>query len=570
MGTHQRMLDAAENIPLTTVNTGKDTTTMHEQQQQATHFQQMDKQKFGRFHVRAVLVSGVGFFTDAYDLFIINMVVPMLGYVYYSQQGNKIPSYMDGVVKGSATVGTFVGQILFGYLADRYGRKKMYGLELIIMIIATIGCALSANTVRGIDALTMLSIWRFVLGVGIGGDYPLSAVITSEFASIKHRGSMIAAVFAMQGVGILVASLVAITTLSIFKSLIEQDQLYIDYVWRLCLGLGCVPAACALYSRLTIPETPRFTAAVTGDHEQARKDAETVLRMNRSGEVATTSFESGQTTDTLDPILAPVNNHTTFYRDFRAHFGKWRNGKALLGCMISWFALDVAFYGINLNQSIVLNAIGYSPKGASPFDTLFSLGVGNMMIALMGTVPGYWISVALIEKMGRIRIQVMGFVMLTILFVILAAAYNSLLATSIPLFIFLFTLAQLFFNFGPNVTTFVIPGELFPTRFRSTAHGMSAAAGKSGAIMATYAFTPLKDIGGVNAFMPQVLGIFAVFMFVGLCATALVPEPKGMSLDQMEDSDITPVAGQVPNKVISPTLAINSDNYSSASNMQIL
>lgn len=111
----------------------------------------------------------------------------------------------------------------------------MYGLELMIMIVATFGSAMSASTVSGMNVVVMLSIWRFILGVGIGGDYPLSAVITSEFASKKHRGMMIAAVFAMQGVGILVASLVAVIVLACFKPLIEQDTAYVDYCWRICL-----------------------------------------------------------------------------------------------------------------------------------------------------------------------------------------------------------------------------------------------------------------------------------------------------------------------------------------------
>jgi PHS family inorganic phosphate transporter-like MFS transporter len=72
-------------------------------------------------------------------------------------------------------------------------------------------------------------------------------------------------------------------------------------------------------------------------------------------------------------------------RDFRRYFGQWKNLKVLLGCSITWFALDVAFYGVNLNQSVVLQAIGYSPANASAYDTLYSLAVGNLIINLMGT-----------------------------------------------------------------------------------------------------------------------------------------------------------------------------------------
>ena len=86
---------------------------------------------------------------------------------------------------------------MFGYLADLLGRKKMYGAELIMIVFFTITQCFAANTVQGINVITMLIILRFCLGFGIGGDYPLSAIITSEFANTKNRGAMIAAVFAM-------------------------------------------------------------------------------------------------------------------------------------------------------------------------------------------------------------------------------------------------------------------------------------------------------------------------------------------------------------------------------------
>ena len=99
----------------------------------------------------------------------------------------------------------------------------------------------------------------------------------------------------------------------------------------------------------------------------------------------------------------------------------------------------------------------------------------------MGTVPGYWFTVFLIDRMGRKTI--MGFSILTVLFLVLGFAFNQIKSYSIILFIIIFTVAQFFLNFGPNTTVFIIPGELFPTRYRSTAHGISAAMGKLGAII---------------------------------------------------------------------------------------
>ncbi|KAG8937788.1 Inorganic phosphate transporter pho84, partial [Tulasnella sp. 408] len=92
-------------------------------------------------------------------------------------------------------------------------------------------------------------------------------------------------------------------------------------------------------------------------------------------------------------------------------------------------------------------------------------------------------------------------------------------------------------NFGPNTTTFIIPGEVFPTRYRSTSHGISAASGKLGAIVAQVGFARLKDIGGKNAWINHILEIFALFMLTGIFSTFLVPETKGRTLEELNGEE---------------------------------
>ena len=110
-------------------------------------------------------------------------------------------------------------------------------------------------------------------------------------------------------------------------------------------------------------------------------------------------------------------------------------------------------------------------------------------------------------------------------------------ASSTKAFVFLYCLANFFQNFGPNTTTFVIPGEIFPTRYRSTAHGISAASGKLGAIVAQVGFSQLKDIGGTNKFVKHILEIFALFMLTGIGSTLLLPETMGKSLEELSNED---------------------------------
>ncbi|RCH85178.1 hypothetical protein CU098_004831 [Rhizopus stolonifer] len=488
----------------------------------------IDNAKFGWFHVRACIVSGIGFFTDAYDIFAINLVSIMIGYVYWPNEGNKTPHDVDTAIKVSCSVGTVVGQLLFGYLADHVGRKRMYGVELMIIIIGTIGQTLAGNAFAA-SFWAVITFWRILVGIGIGGDYPLSSVITAEFATTRHRGAMMAAVFAMQGIGQVTASLVGLITTAAYKSAIESDQQYLDYVWRIVVGIGAIPGLCALYYRLTIPETPRYTMDIENKFEQGLTDAKAFISTGaRAGDYQPESIETKQEIPKAS------------WADFRRHFSQWRYGKVLLGTAYSWFALDVAWYGLGLNNSIILQNIGFA-GGPDAYNAVFKACVGNLIINLLGSVPGYWITVFTVDKIGRKTIQIMGFTVLTIMFIILGFGYHAIINTSVALFIVLFTITQIFFNFGPNSTTFIVPGECFPTRYRSTAHGISAASGKIGAIVAQVGFGLLKDIGGSNAWIDHLLEIFAFFMLTGLLSSFLIPETKGKSLEELSgdyDEDI--------------------------------
>ncbi|KAH8549833.1 major facilitator superfamily domain-containing protein [Umbelopsis sp. PMI_123] len=481
---------------------------------------------------RLLLISSTGFFMDAYDIFIINLVTPMLGYVYYanSTPPNKaciilktliIPSAVQGPLKGMTSVGQLIGQISFGYIGDRYGRKKIYGVELIIICISTIFCATSASAEAGLSAIAFLGFWRLILGIGIGGDCPLSATITSEWAVVHRRGQMIAAIFSMQGFGNVAAALVAMIVLACFKVPVENNVVNLDYVWRICLGLGAVPAVATIYARLTLPESPRYSADVIGDQKAARK----ALEKQKWIEPDETHRKS---------ITNSINDQA---QDFRSYFSRWSNLRVLLGTSLSWFLMDIAFYGTNLNQSIILSQIGFAPTNLPPWDTLFKQATGNLILSVLGALPGYIVTVFTVEKLGRKPIQYLGFFIVGILYIVIGAAWYPIRSVNVALFIVLFAIIQFFFNFGPNTTTFISPAEVFPTRHRSKAHGIAAASGKAGAIIATFGFNALADVGGppgAATFLPNVLIIFGCVMLLGMVTSVWVPESKGRSLDYFE------------------------------------
>ena len=143
----------------------------------------LDVAKTQLYHFKAVVIAGMGFFTDAYDLFCISLVTKLLGRIYYYREGadapGSLPPNVAAAVNGVAFCGTLAGQLFFGWLGDKMGRKSVYGMTLILMVICSIGSGLSfAHTPKSVMAT--LCFFRFWLGFGIGGDYPLSATIMSE------------------------------------------------------------------------------------------------------------------------------------------------------------------------------------------------------------------------------------------------------------------------------------------------------------------------------------------------------------------------------------------------------
>jgi PHS family inorganic phosphate transporter-like MFS transporter len=170
-----------------------------------------------------------------------------------------------------------------------------------------------------------------------------------------------------------------------------------------------------------------------------------------------------------------------------------------------------------------------------------------LIIVLAGSVPGYWVAVAFLDTIGRKPIQLGGFAILTVLFIAMGTAYTRLSPTGL---LAIYVLAQFFFQFGPNTTTFIVPGECFPTRYRSTSHGISAASGKIGSIIGQGAIAPLRTRGATptnaNPWLDHVLEIFAGIMFCGCLSTLLIKETKRKTLEELADDDDYTVQHHAP------------------------
>ncbi|RIV20923.1 MFS transporter [Alicyclobacillaceae bacterium I2511] len=418
----------------------------------------------------------MGFFTDAYDLFIIGTVTAILTPLWHLNTGQL------ALLNSTSLASAALGALFFGKMMDVLGRKAMYGIEVILL---TLGAVLSAFA----PSFGWLIFFRFLVGLGVGGDYPTSSVIMSEYSNRKNRGFLVTMVFAMQGLGLLVGPLVA--------ALLLSSGLPHPLVWRLMLGLGAIPAASVIYLRRKISETPRYLIAVKDDAQQA---AEVVSHL--TGNLLTTVPDESVATQKL-----------------------WtrRNMIRLLGTAGSWFLIDVAFYGNGVSSQLILKAL--LPRATLVTTTLVAAG-----IFLVAAVPGYYIAAAFMDRMGRKVIQSVGFG-------VMALAYVSIFLVPeivrLPiLFLLIYAVSYFFIEFGPNTTTFLVPSEVFPTNLRGTAHGISAAGGKMGAFLGAFVLPGiLKSLG-----LSHTMGLLAAVSALGILLTLLtLPEMKRHSLEDNEE-----------------------------------
>ncbi|KAJ3696590.1 hypothetical protein LUZ61_000295 [Rhynchospora tenuis] len=320
----------------------------------------------------------------------------LIGRIYYNPQDGKpgmVPTALRAAVVASALVGTVVGQLLFGFLGDRIGRKKVYGVTLLIIVSGSFNCGFSIGRTANY-VIASLCFFRFFLGVGIGGDYPLSAVIMSEFSNTERRGALVAGVFSMQGFGILVSALVAMIVCHIFQvaqpsgenAILPHPPPSADLAWRIILMIGTIPAIFTFYSRMAMPETPRYTALVQGDMERALVEARMVLDIDM---------------DQLTNVTTPGRSITSEqYGIFSKQF-LIRHGANLAACAISWFLLDIVFYSTTLFQSWIYKSALKPPEHVTAFTEAFNLAKFQAIFAVTAIIPGYSVAIMTIDHLGR-------------------------------------------------------------------------------------------------------------------------------------------------------------------------
>ncbi len=445
--------------------------------------QLLDEAPTSRFHRRAVVISGMGFFTDAYDLFVIATVATLVKTQWH------LSTTQTSWVTGSAILAAFFGAVIFGRIADVFGRKTIYTVVAAIMIVGALASALAPG-------FLFLVIARFVLGLGIGGDYPVSAVLMSEYSNRKDRGRLVGLVFSMQALGLIVGPLVALVLLSSGMS----DNL----TWRILLAVGAIPAAAVVYLRAKMPESPRFQSRVQGRADQAASQ----LQMFAEGAIdAQRTSDEGTRRMGLSQFLT-----------------NRRMLKLILGTAGTWFLFDYAYYGNTLSLPSILKAV--SPHASIETKLVWTLG-----LFVVFALPGYLLAVAKMDRIGHRRLQLIGFAVMAACFVALGAV--PALTASVGPFLAIFGLSYFFTEFGPNTTTFVLPSEVFPVSMRTTGHGIAAGVGKLGAFVGVFLVPQLQKHIGLRGLL-TVAGVAAV---LGLLLTLVLPEPAQRTLEDVSGED---------------------------------
>src|SRR5579862_6403449 len=283
----------------------------------------------------------MGFFTDAYDLFIIGVASTLLAKQWH------LSATQTGLINSMTLLGAFLGACVLGRLADLLGRKRIAVFDASVMLVFALASAVAPSFI-------FLVGFRFLLGFGVGGDYPVSAVLMSEYANRRDRGRLVGLVFSMQALGLIVGPLVALILLS--------SGISGNLTWRLLLGLGAIPAAAVIYLRAKMPESPRFQARVKGNAARAAAQ----LHLFADG-----AINASHTAD-----------EGTRHMSLGTFLGNRRMRTLLLGTAGTWFLFDYAYYGNTLSLPSILKQV--APHATVEAKLAWSLGIFAVF-----ALPGY-------------------------------------------------------------------------------------------------------------------------------------------------------------------------------------
>jgi MFS transporter, putative metabolite transport protein len=418
---------------------------------------------------RIWLLASAGKFFEGLVVFMTGVALPLIVKEFGLSPAEK------GIVGAAPLAGIMVGAIALGGLADTYGRRRMFVVEMIVFALFLTGLTWSPS-------YGWLVVFLFGVGLALGCDYPTAHLVISESIASKDRGKLVLSAFAFQAIGALVGTVVGFVILS------ELPEIG---AWRWMYATAIVPAILVVVGRLTISDSGHW---LMSQGRKAEAEAEVARLLEREPpypkEVRLADLSAGE------QAAAARVRRTGGWRELFVSPGR----RATILASVPWFLQDLGTYGIGIfTPTILVKTIGHE----TIVDNNISAMIARDILAAKGAalldvllIAGILAAVLLADRVGRIRLQILGFIGCA---VGLGLACLSLQAEEQMRGVLLFGGFMLFnfmTNIGPNAQTYLLAGEVFPTEIRGKGAGFAAAFAKTGAVMTAFLFPVLlADIG---------------------------------------------------------------------------
>ncbi|BDZ38305.1 MFS transporter [Microbacterium suwonense] len=433
----------------------------------------LDALPFTRSHLRVLTGSGVGWALDAMDVGLISFIIAVL-----AKQWSLEPA-VTGWIASVGFVGMAIGASLGGLLADRFGRRHVFAITLLIYGVATGASAL-------VGGVAVLLVLRFFVGLGLGAELPVASTYVSEFAPAAIRGRLIVILEAFWAVGWTASALIGYFVIPASES-----------GWRWAFALGAIPAVYALVVRWGLPESPRWLAS-RGRLAEAER---VVVRLETDADLQRT--RAPQREPVREPLAATASARMRMLwaPEFRMR---------TISVWAVWFCVNFAYYGAFIWIPSILVQAGYDLVRSFGFTLLITLA----------QLPGYAVAAWLIEVWGRrvtLSVFLAGSAVSAVLFGI-ADTETMIIAAG---------MALSFFNLGAWGALYAVTPEIYPTSLRGTGAGWAAAVGRIASIVAPLVVPVLLAQGGA----PLAFVVFSAFFAIATVASWGLVDRRGEALD---------------------------------------
>ncbi|MEM0271935.1 MAG: MFS transporter [Thermoprotei archaeon] len=429
----------------------------------------LDDAPLARFHWVLSSLAAMGPFIDGYDLSVVSFQALVISSVFhFSAKSNPL---LYGLLLTSALIGMAIGGVSFGWLADRLGRKTMFIVDLLFFIVFTTLSGLAQNIYQVI-------IFRMLMGIGLGADYPISSALISEFAPTKRRGALLMYGIMFYWLGTLFAGIVNYLTLG----------LGVGLAWRISFIVGAVIAVPVVAARGVMPESVRWLARNN--------------RLDRANRVAESlSVRVAQTARTVRQSTKDLFS---------------RYWKATLFVLTAWFAFDVGSYGLGFYTATL-----YREYGINTLSRIALFGV----ITAPFPILAYLALMAMVDRVGRRKPMLIGLAVMAAVLIVLPGLIVRNPLTLLPLFIIYASMEQ----WPGGLLSFAYSTELFPTEIRGFAQGLGTTVSRIGAVLGVLLFPLISQSGlvyGTTFFLA-----FIILAFV--LSYLLAPETRQIPLDEL-------------------------------------